>query len=82
LRGLGDCSIVISELWGILEGLRLAWRLGFLRVELRSDSLSGIKRLSGEESGISECWSVLKHTRRLLQMDWDVKVCHTYREVN
>jgi hypothetical protein len=24
----------------------------------------------------------LKHIRRLLQMEWDVKVCHTYREAN
>jgi hypothetical protein len=41
-----------------------------------------IKRLSGEENGISEDWSVLKHIRRLLQIEWEVKVCHTYREAN
>jgi hypothetical protein len=40
------------------------------------------KRLSGEESGISEGWNVLKHIRRLLQMEWDVKACHIYREAN
>jgi L1 cell adhesion molecule like protein len=82
LRRLQYYKFIISELWGILEGLRLAWRLGFRRVELGSDSLSGIKRLSGEESNISEGWSMLKHIRRLLQMEWDVKVCHTYREAN
>jgi ribonuclease HI len=81
-RALGDCSNIITELWGILKGLRLAWRLGFRHVELRNDSLSVIKRLSSEESGISEGRSVLKHIRRLLQLEWEVKVCHTYREAN
>jgi hypothetical protein len=40
------------------------------------------KRLSNEESGISEGWNVLKHIRSWLQIEWDVKVCHTYREAN
>ncbi|PNX85234.1 ribonuclease H [Trifolium pratense] len=69
-RGLGDCSIIITELWGVLEGLHLAWRLEFRHVELRSDSLSVVKRLSSEECVITEGWSVLKHIRRLMQSEW------------
>ncbi|GAU24377.1 hypothetical protein TSUD_390860 [Trifolium subterraneum] len=48
-RDLGDCNIIIIELWGILEGLRLAWRLGFRHVELRSDSLGVVKTLLSSE---------------------------------
>jgi hypothetical protein len=32
-------------------------------VEMRSDSLSVVKRWNGDECGISEGWSVLKHIR-------------------
>ncbi|PNY06732.1 ethylene responsive transcription factor 1b [Trifolium pratense] len=83
-RGFGDCSIIITELWGrgVLEGLRLAGRLGFRHVELRSDSLSVVKRLSSEECVITEGWSVLKHIRRLMQLEWEILVCHNYREAN
>ncbi|PNX99308.1 hypothetical protein L195_g022573 [Trifolium pratense] len=52
-RGLGDCSIIIAGLWEVLEGMRLAWRLGF-RHELISDSLSVVKRLGSEECVIPE----------------------------
>ncbi|MCI26273.1 hypothetical protein A2U01_0047468 [Trifolium medium] len=48
------------------SGLRLAWRLGFRHVELRSDSFSVVKRLNNEEGVTIEGWSVLKHIRRLL----------------
>ncbi|GAU35481.1 hypothetical protein TSUD_384360 [Trifolium subterraneum] len=81
-RGLGDCNIIMTELWGILEGLRLAWRLGFRHVELRSDSLGVVKTLGNEECVITEGWSVLKHIRRLMKLEWEVLVCHTYREAN
>jgi hypothetical protein len=33
-KGLGGCSIEVAELWGAWEGLKLAWNLGFKRVEL------------------------------------------------
>jgi hypothetical protein len=37
-KGLGDCSVVVAELWGVLEGLSYAWRLRFRKVELHLDS--------------------------------------------
>lgn len=35
-RKVGFCSVLEAELWGIVEGLRLAWNLGFRRVEVES----------------------------------------------
>lgn len=36
---LGKCDAFIAELWGVLEGLRCAKRMGFTAVELNVDSL-------------------------------------------
>ncbi|MCH80005.1 RNA-directed DNA polymerase (Reverse transcriptase) [Trifolium medium] len=33
-KGLGICSVLVAEMWGALEGLRCAWRMGVKRVEL------------------------------------------------
>lgn len=35
---LGNCSVCISELWGVLLCLELAWTCGFKRVDLQMDS--------------------------------------------
>jgi ribonuclease HI len=37
-RGLGDCDVIVAELWGVLEGLNYVRRLSFRRIELHSDS--------------------------------------------
>lgn len=34
----GDCSAFVAELWGVLEGLRYARRMGYRAVELNVDS--------------------------------------------
>jgi hypothetical protein len=38
VKGLGDTSAYMAELWGIYEGLRLALRRGLMKIELRTDS--------------------------------------------
>ncbi|MCI64562.1 ribonuclease H protein, partial [Trifolium medium] len=36
---IGHGNAFLAELWGVLEGLRYAWRLNFRKVELHADSL-------------------------------------------
>lgn len=38
-RNIGSCSISKAELWGILDGLTVAWYYGYRRVVLESDKL-------------------------------------------
>ncbi|MCI73789.1 ribonuclease H protein [Trifolium medium] len=52
-RGLGDCEVVVAELWGILEGLNHAWRLGFCRVELRCNSHMVVQMINKEDQETS-----------------------------
>lgn len=37
-RHLGSCSILEAELWGIFEGINMAWSLGVRRIEVECDS--------------------------------------------
>jgi ribonuclease HI len=81
-RGLGDCEVVVAELWGILEGLNHAWRLGFRRVELRCESQIVVHMLNKEENIHPARWSMCTRIKRLLRLNWEVRICHTYREAN
>src|SRR5689334_1263909 len=38
VRNLGSCSVVMAELWGIIDGLSLAWEQGYRRVWIETDS--------------------------------------------
>ncbi|KAK8617153.1 hypothetical protein V6N13_117120 [Hibiscus sabdariffa] len=44
---IGICSTLEVELWGVLEGLHLAWRLGECRVVVELDSLVTVDLLHG-----------------------------------
>jgi ribonuclease HI len=39
-KGVGDCSAFVAELWRVFEGLEYARRLGFVNVELNTDSVT------------------------------------------
>jgi ribonuclease HI len=81
-KGLGDCSIESAELWGAWEGLELAWNLGFKQVELRMDALNVVKMLNREKVVTSFGWNLCKRIWRLVELDWEVQIRHTYREGN
>jgi ribonuclease HI len=36
---VGLCSAFVAELWGVVEGLRYAYRLGFRKIQLSVDLL-------------------------------------------
>ena len=38
--------------------------------------------LSLLQVGMAKSWSLLLHIRRLLDMNWEVRICHSYREAN
>ncbi|MBA0555052.1 hypothetical protein Golob_014115, partial [Gossypium lobatum] len=39
-RSLGYCLVLQAEAWGLLDGLELAWQLGYRKVEAESDNLN------------------------------------------
>jgi ribonuclease HI len=57
---VGLCSAFIAKLWGVVEGLRFAHRLGFKKVELNIDSEAVVRVVNnGTSSSVSVsglCW--------------------------
>ncbi|GAU49448.1 hypothetical protein TSUD_137920 [Trifolium subterraneum] len=47
-KGLGTCSGLVAELWVALEGLKLAWKKGYKRVELQIDDKDIVKAINKE----------------------------------
>lgn len=63
-KKLGRCSIFKAELWGILEGLKLAWDLGFRKIIAELDSLSAVMMINGVEDGGNNMKSIIQIIRR------------------
>jgi ribonuclease HI len=86
LRGfakcVGLCSAFLAELWGVYEGLRYAYRMGFRKVELHIDSVSVVCVLKKGNSRSIHGGPFLKQIWKLLELDWLVEISHTYREAN
>ncbi|PNY10107.1 ribose-phosphate pyrophosphokinase mitochondrial-like [Trifolium pratense] len=72
----------LAELWGVFEGLRLARRLNFKAVELHVDSAIVVLAICSTGSGSMCGRSLVEKIRRLLHLDREVVVRHSYHEAN
>ncbi|GAU25543.1 hypothetical protein TSUD_259770 [Trifolium subterraneum] len=79
---VGMCNAFVAELWGVLEGLRFVRNMGFRKVELCIDSQFVVQVIKNGCVQSSMGVSLLKQIWRLLDLDWNVEVSHTYREAN
>lgn len=71
-----------AELWGVLDGLKLAKAKGFERIKLCVDSASVVAGLQGSTLGCVRGAQLLCKIKELLRMDWHVDISHVYREAN
>ncbi|PNX94270.1 ribonuclease H [Trifolium pratense] len=81
-RGLGNCSAIVAELWGVAKGLSYARRLGFTAVELNVDSVVLVQAIKTGRFSSSVGLPLVKHIRRMLESDWEIKIEHAYKESN
>jgi ribonuclease HI len=81
-KGVGDCNPFIVELWGVFEGLLLAWCLGFRKIELHIDSVAVVQVISTGKLSSKSRWSLVLNIQKLLDLEWEVKIAHVYREAN
>jgi ribonuclease HI len=72
----------VAELWGVLEGLSYAWRLRFRKVELQLDSKQVVDMVTKKVGVQHDGWSLCQKIWRLLHLNWEVRIRHTYREAN
>ncbi|PNX74617.1 hypothetical protein L195_g030542 [Trifolium pratense] len=68
-KHIGICNAFTAELRGVLEGLRLTWRLSFRAVEFDIDSTSVVKVIKdGASSSVMRIF-LLKSIKRLSEME-------------
>ncbi|GAU12817.1 hypothetical protein TSUD_73040 [Trifolium subterraneum] len=58
-KGVGECSAFIAELWGVFEGLSLAKRMCFRKVELHIDSVAVVQVISTRKLKSKLGWSLV-----------------------
>ncbi|PNY05004.1 ethylene responsive transcription factor 1b [Trifolium pratense] len=76
------CNAFIAEMWGVLEGLRYVRRLGFRKVELNIDSVAVVQVIKSARIQSSQGSALARQIWRMMAMNWEVEVHHTYREAN
>lgn len=54
-NNVGNCSALLTEFWGVLEGLKTTQLLGYRKVEINCDSIVVVKALEDKEVGSTEC---------------------------
>lgn len=79
---LGSCTAFIIEIWGVLEGLKLAAVHGFSHVELQVDSMVVVNILQGRESATAAGRCLIEKIRQIMQRFTNIRVRHVYREAN
>jgi ribonuclease HI len=81
-KGVGLCSAFVAELWGVYEGLRHVYRMGFRKVELEVDSKAVVQVLKSGCVQSATGSSLIKRICQMLAKDWTVDIKHIYREAN
>ncbi|KAJ8767159.1 hypothetical protein K2173_013556 [Erythroxylum novogranatense] len=80
-HNLGICSVTNAELWGLLDGLQIAWSLGINKVEVESDNMSVIQWLNNHNQESTDN-ALICSIRELMSRCWQVKLHHVFREGN
>ncbi|KAK2419102.1 heat shock 70 kDa protein [Trifolium repens] len=78
--GRGDAYI--AELWGVFEGMKLARRLNFNKVEVITDSLGVVKDITNKKASQMHGRALIGRIGQMMEHDWEVVVKHVYREAN
>ncbi|KAH9720545.1 proline transporter 2 [Citrus sinensis] len=77
---LGSCSIMEAQLWGLYQGLKIAWERGFRLLQVEVDNLGVTQLLNSSEANRSGISSLLWGIKDLLNRDCQISVKHVYRE--
>ena len=51
---LGVCSVLKAELWGVVHGLRMAWDLGYRRIQVGIDNYSVVQIIKENNAQVNE----------------------------
>ncbi|KAK9001025.1 hypothetical protein V6N11_082817 [Hibiscus sabdariffa] len=80
-KSVGVVSPLNAELWSILEGLNMAWSMGFSRVQVQSDSSVAIRMLLDPIAANSSS-SLVRRISSLQNRPWSLRFLWVPRETN
>jgi ribonuclease HI len=81
-KALGTCSAFVAELWGILEGMKLAKDRNIQRLEVQVDSKAVLQCVSSSKNGSIRGRRLVRKIREIMAQDIEVHFQHVYREAN
>lgn len=81
-KNLSKGSIFEAEIWGILEGIKLVWDLGFRKVVVEADSLGAINLCDNIVDSLSARRLLLMEIQRWKMKEWRIVFRHQFREGN
>ncbi|KAK3221065.1 hypothetical protein Dsin_015035 [Dipteronia sinensis] len=79
-KGVG--SALEAEMWGIFEGMSIAWKTGYKKLVIETDSMSAVHLLNATLPQNHHLFSIAQACRNLMEEDWSCTICHGYRESN
>ncbi|KAH9798495.1 reverse transcriptase domain-containing protein [Citrus sinensis] len=71
---IGECPVVMAELWGLYQGLILAWDAGIKRLLVEVDSLCISQMISKQEVVPNVFYALVVAVRDLLSRNWQVSL--------
>ncbi|CAN1127155.1 Putative ribonuclease H protein At1g65750 [Linum perenne] len=79
---LGSCSVMRTELRGIVEGMKRAWNIGIRNLRIQSDSEAAVKMLTTPGYSSNQHESLIQQFAELSSRNWRLSIHHIYREAN
>ena len=79
LRTGGAVSV---ELWGILDGLKVAWELGYRQIWMETDLVEALELIEHGCVRNNPNYVLIEPIEDILSRDWSVKWSHTFRDQN
>ncbi|KAL5776805.1 hypothetical protein ACOSP7_009731 [Xanthoceras sorbifolium] len=79
---IGCGSVLTAEVWGILEGLKMARAAGCRKVFVESDSAVAVRLINGDSNLDHPYFNLIQGCKDLISEDWCCSVSHVYREGN
>lgn len=75
-------SVTVATLWGLYQGLTMAWQQGCCWFSVEVDSPSVTQLVSNPVAQANEYTHLLQAIKGLIKQDWHITIWHVYREVN
>ncbi|KAK2638500.1 hypothetical protein Ddye_026295 [Dipteronia dyeriana] len=79
-KGIG--SVIKVELWGLYEGLKMAWNSSFRKVTVETESLTSVHLIHYDIKHHHPLYSLIKSCKSLVADDWNCSITLIFKEGN